>query len=191
MAEERKTLGSVYRVTADFLAQKGVSEQVTSKASLGTKALLAKPPFAFSWQSNQPLEEIEQILSELPGGGELCAELGCAAGVKLCGSIIAGVLRMAFALFGQTPAAIFQHLDRFYSMVTSGYTFRYEPGSEKQGVVWAEIGGGPVHHSLFDQIRGNLRSAFALCSVEGKVELAEVRRHDAQGALLKYGVSWV
>jgi hypothetical protein len=188
--QQRKVLGSVYRVTAEFLAQRHLAEEVLSKVSPETRKIIAKPPFGFSWQSGGPLEEIERILFDLRGGRDLCADLGLAASLNLCGSLIQGVVRMSFALFGQTPASLFSNADRFFQMVTTGLGFRYEATTDKTGVVWAEIAGGEVHSSLFDQIRGNLSGAYPLCSVRGEVGPPEVQHHDAERALVKYAVRW-
>lgn len=190
MIDERKVLGSVYRITADFLAQRGLTAAILPKVSPETRAILEKPPFAFGWKSGRALEEIERALSALPNGRELCTDLGLAASLHLCGSVIQGVVRMSFALFGPSPATLFAHADRFFQMVTTGIGFRYEAATEKAGVVWADIVGGEVHSSLFDQIRGNLKGAFPLCSVRGEVGAPEVFRHDAQSAVVKYAVQW-
>jgi hypothetical protein len=104
--------------------------------------------------------------------------------------VIQTVVRMSFQLFGPTPATLFSNADRFFQMVTTGLGFRYEAVADKTGVVWVTIGGGEMHGSLFDQIRGNLSGAYALCSVHGEVEPPEVQHHDAQSAVVKYVVRW-
>src|SRR6266436_5695860 len=50
-------------------------------------------------------------------------------------------------LFGQTPATMFGHLDRFFSMAVRGFNFQYEPRGDKDGVVRVRIEGGQVHRS--------------------------------------------
>lgn len=190
MTQERKTLGSVYRVTAEFLAERGLMPQVLPRASAEARRILEKLPFPFGWQSAGPLEEIERIVFDLPQGADLCADLGTAASLKLCGSVIQGVLRMAFSLFGQTPASLFAHADRFFAIVSSGFAFRYQPSADKAGVVVAEVQGGDAHPSLFHQIRGNLRGGFALCGVNGEIDAPRVERQDAQGASVRYAVRW-
>lgn len=190
MIDERKVLGSVYRVTADFLAKRGLTAVILPNISPEARGLLEKPPFAFGWKSGKALEEIERVLFALPEGRELCTDLGTAASLSLCGSVIQGVVRMSFTLFGPSPATLFANADRFFQMVTTGIGFRYEAGTEKAGVVWADITGGAVHSSLFDQIRGNLKGAFPLCSVRGEVGAPEVFSQDAQSAVVKYAVQW-
>jgi hypothetical protein len=177
-------------VTAQYLAERGVFEDVKAKASPETRQLLEKLPFAFAWQDNAALEEIERLLHVMPGGSELCVGLGHAAGRQLSGSVIEPVLKLALSLFGQTPASVFGNLDRFFSMVVRGFSFRYEESARKAGVVYAEIEGGGIHRSLFDQIRGNLLTVFDLCSVKGSVDEAQVLRNDAAGALVSLVVRW-
>jgi hypothetical protein len=136
------------------------------------------------------LEEIERILDAMPGGDELCVGLGHAAGRQLSGSVVAPVLKMALSLFGQTPARVFGNLDRFFSMVVRGYSFRYEERAASEGIVFAEIEGGGIHKSHFNQIRGNLASVFDLCGVQGSVDEPMVVRHEAVGALISLAVRW-
>jgi hypothetical protein len=97
---------------------------------------------------------------------------------------------MAMSLFGKTPATMFANLDRFFSMVVRGFTFTYETGSAKDGVVLVEIAGGQVHLSLFEQLRGNLRTIFDLCGVQGSIAAAEVVRRDDEGAQIRIPVRW-
>ncbi len=177
-------------MTAQYLAERGVFEDVKAKASPETRQLLEKVPFAFAWQDNAPLEEIERILDGMPGGSELCVGLGYAAGRQLSGSVIEPVLKLALSLFGQTPASVFGNLDRFFSMVVRGFSFRYEENARRGGVVYAEIEGGGIHRSLFNQIRGNLLTVFDLCGVKGSVDEPQVLRHDAVGALVSLAVRW-
>lgn len=88
MNDERMVLGSVYRVTADFLAQRSLGAALLPGLSPEARAVIEKPPFAFAWKSSSALEEIERALSAMPDGRELCEELGLAASLHLCGSVI-------------------------------------------------------------------------------------------------------
>jgi hypothetical protein len=186
----RGCLGTVYRVTAEFLAERAVIEEVKAKASPDTRKLLEKLPFGFAWQDGAPLEEIERILYAMPGGRELCVELGHAAGRQLSSTMIKPVLKMALSLFGQTPASLIANLDRFFSMVVRGFAFRYEERAPREGVVYAQIEGGGIHESLFDQLRGNLLTVFDLCGVIGRVGEPEVVHRDDAGALVSLPVQW-
>lgn len=190
MASERTVLGSVYRLTAEFLAQRELTSQLLPRVSPETRAILEKPPFAFGWKSAKALEEIERVLYTLPNGRDLCVELGTAATLNLCGSVINGVVKMSFTLFGQTPATMFANANRFFQVVTTGIDFRYEVATANTGVMWANITGGEAHTSLFDQIRGNLKGAYALCSVKGEVGAPEVFSQGPKTAVVKYALRW-
>src|SRR2546425_30163 len=108
----RGYLGSVLRLTVDFLEQRGCKAQVKQKVSAATAALINKPPFPFAWIAATPMDEMESALS-LVAGREACVDLGLTAARKLGGSLIQPVLKMATALFGNTPVAVFQNLERF------------------------------------------------------------------------------
>jgi len=187
-ADARGCLGTVYRVTIDFLTERGLLEEVKAKVSPGARKMLEKPPFAFAWQDAAPLEEIEKVLHAR--SPELVADLGHAAGRQLSGTLVAPVLKMALSMFGQTPGSMFGHLDRFFSMVVKGFSFEYQPGSEKDGTVLARIDGGGIHHSIFEQIRGNLRTIYDLCNAKGFVGAPQVVRHDSGGAEIRLPVRW-
>lgn len=165
--ETRGCLGGVYRITREFLDERGLLAEVREKLSPGARAVIDKLPFPFAWQEAAALEEIEQILyAKSP---ELPVELGYAAAKYFTDSIVAPVFRMAASLFGQTPETIFGNLDRFFSMVVRGFEFRYERAGDKRGSVVVRIGGGPAHPALHAQLKGNLSMAFPLCSVEGAI----------------------
>lgn len=186
--ETRGCLGAVYRITADFLVGRGLIDEVKAGIPPDSRRVLEKLPFPFAWQDGKALEDIERVLyAKSP---QLPAELGFAAAKYLSGNLVAPVFKMALSLFGQTPETIFGHLDRFFSMVVRGFTFRYEPGGEKQGKVIATITGGAVHPSLFQQLKGNLQMMYQLCSVDGTVEEPLILRSDDAGAEVSLAVRW-
>lgn len=187
---ERALLGSVYRITGEFLARRGLVEKIAPRLSPATRKLLDKPPFPFSWHGSEELEDIERALYILPGGPQLCADLGRAAGEQLSKSVIEPVFRMALSLFGKTPASLFDNLDRLFSMVARGFSFRYEASSPKSGLVTAQIAGSAVHPSLYEQLRGNLSTVFDLCGVQGTVEPGAVLAPGDATAQVRFAVRW-
>ncbi|HUJ27083.1 MAG TPA: hypothetical protein VLW85_13750 [Myxococcales bacterium] len=186
--ESRAALGAVYRVTSDFLNERGLMADMKASLSQPSRAVLDKLPFAFSWQPYAALEEIEtRLYAKSP---QLSADLGFYAAKFLSGSVVAPVFKMALSLFGRTPDAIYGNLDRFFSMVVRGFNFRYEGGGEKQGRVVVSIEGGPVHPSLFQQIKGNLAMMYGICDADGTVDEPQVIRSDGEGAEIALGVHW-
>ena len=183
-------LGSILRITGEWLSERGLLAHVKEKVSPATLKVLEKPPFSFAWHDSAPLEEVERVLYTLPKGRQLCMDLGHAAGRQLSGTVVAPVVKMALSLFGQTPSTIFENLDRFFSMVVRGFSFRYEPATAKTGTVIATIDGAGVHESLFQQIRGNLMTVYDLCSARGAVGEVMVMRHDGRGAEVRVPVRW-
>ena len=137
----RAALGCVYRITADFLEKRGLMEKVKTQLSPPSRKVLDKLPFAFAWQDYSPLEEIERVLHQY--SPQLADDLGYAAAEYLSGTVVAPVLKMAFSLFGRTPAALFGNLDRFYSMVVRGFSFRF--GARATGAApWSRASRGPA-----------------------------------------------
>jgi len=188
MHESRGVLGAAYRITADFLEKRGLKSEVSAKLSPASRKFVDKPPFAFSWHDYAALEEIEKVLHAR--SPELAADLGFAAAEHLSGTVVAPLVKMALTLFGKSPDQLFTNLDRFYSMVTRGFSFRYEPAGEKAGQVRVTISGGKAHESLFQQIKGNLRMLYGLSGVNGTVDEPRVLRSDDAGAEVALRVSW-
>ena len=187
--EGRGYLGSAFRVAVEFVQQRGCMALVKQKVSPATAELMEKPPFPFAWMPATPMDELETALS-LIAGREACVDLGITAGRKLGGSVIQPVLKMATALFGNTPATVFQNLERFYSMVLTGMRFEYEATGAKEGTVRARVEGGGAPAALFDVTRGNLRYVFELCGVQGTVDPPEQARSDRGGDEVRYKVRW-
>ncbi|OLC72947.1 MAG: hypothetical protein AUH83_12820 [Deltaproteobacteria bacterium 13_1_40CM_4_68_19] len=185
----RGYLGSVLRLTVDFLEQRGCKAQVKQKVSAATAALIDKPPFPFAWIAATPMDEMESALS-LVAGREACVDLGLTAARKLGGSLIQPVLKMATALFGNTPVAVFQNLERFYAMVLKGMKFDYDAVAPREAVIRVRVEGARVPAALFDVTRGNLAYVFELCGVRGTVDPPEGIRCDDRGGEARYRVRW-
>jgi hypothetical protein len=185
----RGYIGSAFRAAVEFVQQRGLGASIRERVSPETARLMEKPPFAFAWMPARPLDELQDALGAL-GGRQACVDLGVAAGRNLGGSVIAPVLRMATSLFGNTPATVFQNLERFYSMVLRGMTFEYQALGDREGLVTARALGSGVPTALFDVTRGNLAFVFELCGSSGRVSEPEDVRIDAQKGEARYRVSW-
>jgi Protein of unknown function (DUF2378) len=187
--DPRGYLGSAFRVAVEFIDQRGCADQVRKRVSPSTADLIDKPPFPFAWISASAMDELESALS-MVAGREACVDLGMTAGRKLGGTVVQPVLKMATALFGNTPATVFQNLERFYSMVLKGMTFEYQASGPKSGVVRARAEGPHVPAALFDVTRGNLTYVFELCGVKGTVSPPEDVRCDESRGEARYKIEW-
>jgi len=187
--EGRGYLGSAFRVAVDFVHQRGCTALVKQKVSAATAELIDKPPFPFAWMPAAAMDELQSALSAV-AGREACTDLGITAGRKLGGSVIQPVLKMATALFGNTPMTVFQNLERFYSMVLKGMKFEYEAVGPKEGVIRVRASGANVPTALFDVTRGNLTYVFELCGVKGSVGAPEEIHCDGGGGQARYKVQW-
>ena len=189
-SDVRGYLGSAFRVAVEFIDQRGCATQVKEKVSPSTADLIDKPPFPFAWMPAAAMDELESALS-MVAGRDACFDLGMTAGRKLGGSVIQPVLKMATALFGNTPATVFQNLERFYSMVLKGMTFEYEATGPKSGVVRARAEGPHVPAALFDVTRGNLSYVFELCGVKGTVSPPQDIHCDERRGEARYKIEWL
>src|SRR6266478_10185391 len=80
---------------------------------------------------------------------------------------------MDFVVFGQSPEPIFANLDRFFSMVTRGITFSWQPG-EKCGAVLTRFDGEGTPGAAFHVLRGTLLFAYELSGTVGEVGMPQV-----------------
>ena len=155
----RAALGSFLRAIIAFLEARKLSAQVRPLVSLETQRLIDKPPFVFRWVPSTPIDELEAALQKL-GGPELCRELGLELSRAMGGTIVQPVLRAAFFLFGETPEAVFMHLDRFFSLPTRGITFSWHPLAPGSGLVEARFEGPDVPEAAYHVLQGSLQWVF-------------------------------
>ena len=185
----RGYIGSAFRVAVDFLHERGCAPQVAEKVPDATVDLIARPPFPFVWIPALHMDELQSALCAV-AGRQACVDLGVAGARKLSGSVIAPVLRMATALFGNTPVTLFQNLQRFYTLVLRGMSFEYESLGPRSGLVLTEAEGARVPAALFDVTRGNLAYVFELCGVSGTVSEPQDVRCGSRKGEAHYLVQW-
>ena len=185
----RQGIGTFFRNIVEFIDGRGRKAQVLERVSAATRALCDKPPGWLSWVPSVHIDELEAAFLDV-AGREATVELGRACSQNLGTTVVRPVLRMAFLLLGQTPAVVFENLDRFFAMVTRGITFSYTPESQKAGVVVARFEGSDTPEAAFHVLQGSLQFIFELCGVSGEVGPAEVAESTPAGATVRYRVRW-
>lgn len=189
MAEPlRQGMGSFFRALVQFVDQRGLREQVRSRVSEETRATIDSPPPALKLIPSKPIDEVEVALQKI-AGNETLAECGIACARPLGSSLLQRIVRMAFTLFGRSPEPIFGNLDRFFSLVTRGITFSWEP-SEKSGVVAAHFAGPATPEAAFHVLRGTLQYVYELSGTVGEVGLPRVGEGSPAGVTVRYDVRW-
>ena len=185
----RGYIGAAVRQALEFIEARGLTAKVRADASPAALAQIDKPPAMLAWQDASVLDELETLL-EKHGGRNACADLGLYAARKLGSGIVAPVLKFALQLFGNSPATLLGNLDRFYSMVTRGLTYGYEPAGDNQGVVILTAEGPSVPRALFDVCRGNLLYMLELTGTKGSVEAPKIRSSTDLRTVVEYRVAW-
>jgi len=185
----RGYIGLSVRCGIDFIEARGLTGRVRADASPAAREALEKPPPKLAWQDATVLDELETLLAK-HGGSQACVDLGLYAATHLGGSIVKPVLSFALQIFGTTPQTIFDNLDRFYSIVTRGMHYRYEPVSDKSGTIVLVADGPNPPPALFDVCRGNLIWLLELANVAGTIEPHEMRSADSNGTVVSYPVRW-
>src|SRR4051812_4714366 len=189
MAEApRQGLGTFFRALLDFVDERGLRDQVRGLVSEATRELIDKPPRPLSFLPSTPIDEVEAALQKL-AGDEALVECGIACARPLGWSMLQPVIRMAFMLFGQSPEPIFANLDRFFSLVTRGITFSWEPG-EKAGTVLSRFAGEDTPDAAFHVLRGTLVFVYEVSGTVGEVEPPQMVESTPAGVTVRYAVRW-
>jgi hypothetical protein len=185
----RGYIGLSVRCGIDFIAQKGLTAPVRADASPAAQKALDNPPAKLGWHDATVLDELETLLLK-HGGRQACVDLGHFAAVSLGGGIVKPVLSFALQIFGATPQTIFANLDRFYSIVTRGLHYEYQPVSDKSGLVILTADGPNPPPALFDVCRGNLTYLLGLAGVTGSIDPHHVRSADPARTVVSFAASW-
>jgi len=164
----RQGIGTFFRNIVDFIDERGRKAQVLERVSSQTRALCDKPPGWFSWVPSVYIDELEAAFLAV-AGREATVELGRVCSQNLGTTVVRPVLRMAFLLLGQTPAVVFENLDRFFALVTRGITFSYMADSPRAGVVGAHFDGPDAPELAYDVLRYTMHIIIELCGVSGDV----------------------
>jgi hypothetical protein len=184
----RQGLGSFFRALMDFVDERGLREQVRAAVSPATRTVIDDPPHSLSFIPSTPIDEIESALQGL-AGNEALAECGIACARPLGWSLLQPIIRMAFMLFGQSPEPIFSNLDRFFSMVTRGIAFSWEP-AEKGGTILTRFSGEGTPEAAFHVLRGTLLFVYEVSGTVGEVAPPEVVESMPAGVTVRYVVRW-
>ena len=185
----RQGIGTFFRNILDFIYEHGCKAEVLERVSPRTRELCDKPPGWFSWVPSVHIDELEAAFLEA-AGLEATVELGRVCSQNLGTTLVRPVLRMAFLLLGQTPAVVFENLDRFFALVTRGITFSYTADSPGSGVVLARFDGPDTPEAAYHVLQGSLQFIFELCGISGEVGAAEVAESGLAGASVRYRVRW-
>jgi len=185
----RQGIGTFFRNIVDFIYERGWKDEVLERVSGQTRALCEKPPGWFSWVPSIHIDELEAAFLAV-AGREATVELGRVCSQNLGTTVVRPVLRMAFLLLGQTPAVVFENLDRFFALVTRGITFSYTADSPRSGVVVARFDGPDTPEAAYHVLQGCLQFIFELRGVSGEAGPAQVSESTAAGASVHYRVRW-
>ncbi len=185
----RQGIGTFFRNIVDFIDERGRKAEVLERVSPQTRALCEKPPGWFSWVPSVHIDELEAAFLAV-AGREATVELGRVCSQNLGTTVVRPVLRMAFLLLGQTPAVVFENLDRFFALVTRGITLSYTADSPRAGLVVARFDGPDTPEAAYHVLQGSLQFIFELCGVSGEVGPAQVAESTPAGASVRYRVRW-
>jgi hypothetical protein len=185
----RQGIGTFFRNVVDFISHHPSKKEVLARVSRETRALYHNPPGWLSWVPSIHIDELEAAFLAV-AGREATVELGRACSRSLGTTLVQPVVRIAFLLLGQSPASIFENLDRFFALVTRGITFSYAAAAPRSGAVLAHFDGPDTPEAAFHVLQGALEFIFEMCGISGAVGSVEVVESSAAGASVRYQVQW-
>jgi len=185
----RQGIGTFFRNVVDFVSNHAGKDEVLARVSPQTRALYEKPPGWLSWVPSVHIDELEAAFLSI-AGRDATVEMGRACSRSLGTTLVQPVVRIAFLLLGQSPAAIFENLDRFFALVTRGITFSYTAAAPRAGSVLAHFDGPDTPEAAFHVLQGALEFIFEMCGISGQVGSVEVVESSAAGASVRYRVQW-
>lgn len=185
----RQGLGVFFGNILEFLDTRKARQEVEPLVGEETRNLMAAPPRSLAFMPSKAIDEIEDAIHRRFGEQAL-VDLGIFSGTKLGGTMVQPVLRAAFYLFGQTPAAAFANLDRFFALVTRGIRFAWRSAGEREGTVEARFDGPDCPTAAFHVLRGTLLYVYEVVGQPGQVDPPEVIESSPAGTLVRYRVRW-
>jgi hypothetical protein len=173
----------------DWLESQELKATVYSRLSSETQELLERPPAPFQWLSAAPVDELTRIIGEVAGLDAL-ETLGLEVARRISNGAALPLIRAAFVLFGETPAAVFETFGRVFSVATLGITFRYFPRADGAGVVEAGFSEAEVPPEVLAVLSGMLHYAFEAGGRRGKVQLLGAQADGRPHTAVRYRVQW-
>ena len=189
MTAPRQALGAYLRTLVDFVKKKGLLEAVQGQVSEATREKILKLPSPLSWVDSTPVDEIQTAVGAI-GGRAMLIEYGAVSARAFGVGMIQPVIRAAFLLFGQTPAAAFGNLDNFFTLATRGISFSWRTLADKEGVVEARFAGAHTPASAFHVLQGSLEFVFEISGATGEIDPAEVVDAGPDTSVVRYRVRW-
>jgi hypothetical protein len=186
----RQGVGSFFRALVAFVDSKGLHDKVHAAVPQDTQRMMDNPPRPLTFIPSKSIDDIETALHALTDDATL-VECGLASARPLGWSLLAPVLRVAFTLFGQSPAPVFGNLNRFFSLVTRGILFEWaEREGGRGGTITATFQGDGTPVAAFHVLRGSLLFTFEACGIVGQVGPPLPIESSTSGALVRYEVKW-
>jgi hypothetical protein len=185
----RQGVGTFFRALVAFVDGKGLREKVREGVSPETQKVMDDPPRPLAFIASKPIDEMETALHGLTDDATL-VECGLACARPLGWSLLAPVLRVAFTLFGHSPAPVLANLNRFFSLVTRGISFEWTETEGKSGIVTATFQGDGTPDAAFHVLRGSLLFTFEACGIVGQVGVPQVQESTPSAAIVRYEVKW-
>ena len=159
------------------------------RVSAGTQRLFDSPPRALAFMPSTPIDELETALGEV-AGTEALVDCGLETARALGGTLVLPAIRAAFYLFGESPASIFAHLDRFFSLVTRGLIFSWKDEGPSAGVIEVRFLGPDTPHAAFHVLRGTLQFVYEISATRGEVGPPEVVEETGFASLVRFRARW-
>lgn len=191
MANEAAAQG--YEVSATYvsglvkaLATLGKLEPVAARLGAEAGAAVATPHKQGWWPGALTEQLIDAIEAE--GGASLVEDVGRLNVKNSMGPVVMPLVKVTFAIFGTSPARLFEKMGQFSGTAVRGITILWTAAGERAGAFEIRYP-TPQHPAQGHLWRGGFRGAFEVAGKPGRVELAPAEA-TAQGKVLRFSLSW-
>ncbi|HZH03835.1 MAG TPA: hypothetical protein VEY30_08635 [Myxococcaceae bacterium] len=167
MSSTYQASGTLIRGYCSVLTEMKVFNEVCARLSRGSSTILTHPPLPSMWVPVEPLLDVIVAIEALMGA-EVLRQVAFRVTRESVRPIVGSMAKTLLAMFGTSPASIYERMAKLAGVVIRGLEYQYTRGGPSSGRMEVRMPFS-VPTANFVVWEGTLRVPFALCGVEGTV----------------------
>jgi hypothetical protein len=162
-----------------------MTERVLARLQGEAREVLERPPLHGAWLPGPTYDQILVAIGQ-EANRQTVRDIGYQVARNTTGPIILPLVRTFLSLFGFSPLSLLNNVNRLAALQLHGIEFRYEPETERSGVLVASTP-DPMDSLVYAHWEGVLTFAKDIFKMPVTVETAVP---DPDGRSAKIRVSW-